>query len=97
MGGNKGKTLPSQVRGQVRIVKKKAKATAPTKPKPRDKPKRKPAVVLAPCYFCDKKVDEKEYLCAGCDTVVCDACEGDSPPMGNHHVESHRPEPKDDD
>jgi hypothetical protein len=79
MGGSKGR---------VRIVKKKAKVT----PRVRDKKKTKPAAVLAPCYFCDKKVDENEYLCGGCDQVICDACEGDNPPMGDHSPEEHQPE-----
>jgi uncharacterized membrane protein len=78
MGGNKGR---------VRIVKKKAKAT----PRPRDKKKTTPAVVLAACYFCNKKVDEKEYLCGGCDQVVCDQCEvNPNMPWGEHDPMVHR-------
>lgn len=79
MGGSKGR---------VRVVKKKAKAAAP---RPRDKPKRGPAVVLAPCYFCNKKVDEKEYLCGGCDQVVCDTCEvNPDMPWGDHDPAVHQ-------
>jgi hypothetical protein len=83
MGGSKGR---------VRVVKKKPKAA----PRPRDKPKQKPAAVLAPCYFCNKKVDEHEYLCAGCDQVICDDCEGENPPWGEHEPEEHHGEPEDD-
>jgi hypothetical protein len=84
MGGNKGR---------VRVVKKKTKAAPP---KPRDKPKRTPAVVLAACYFCNKKVDEQEYLCGGCNEVICEKCDRLAPPSGDHMPEEHQAEADDD-
>jgi hypothetical protein len=82
MGGNKGR---------VRVVKKKAKATVLVKKKrPRDKPKGP----MAACYFCKKMVDEREYLCGGCNQVICDGsqCDQGIAPWGEHEPEAHREE-----
>jgi hypothetical protein len=47
------------------------------------------APTLAPCYFCNKEVDQNLVFCYGCGQVICDDCDVCK---GNHAGPGHKPE-----
>ena len=48
------------------------------------------------CSVCGERKCKTEDFCNGCGAFVCESCEGDNPPMGEHDVEDHETEDADD-